>query len=79
MSEEKNQQEVKKNCKFVNAVPVNIKVNILQQEYEFVHPEKLKEIVSGFEKKILDLEQSIAFQKATLNKINRLISDTYPF
>lgn len=79
MLEEKKQSEVRKSSEYENGVPVNIKVNILQKEYEFVHPEKLKEIVSGFEKKILDLEQSIAFQKATLNKINRLISDTYPF
>jgi hypothetical protein len=54
-------------------------VTTVDKEYDFVHPDKVKEIVSRFEKRILDLEQSIAFQKATLNKINRLISDTNPF
>jgi len=79
MLEEKKQSEVKKTWDYENGVPTNFKVTTVDKEYDFVHPEKLKEIVSGFEKKILDLEQSIAFQKATLNKINRLISDTNPF
>ena len=72
-------QKVKKTWEYENGVPTNFKVTTVDKEYDFVHPDKVKEIVSRFEKRILDLEQSIAFQKATLNKINRLISDTNPF
>jgi len=79
MLEEKKQSEVKKSWEYENGVPTNFKVTTVDKEYDFVHPDKVKEIVSRFEKRILDLEQSIAFQKATLNKINRLISDTNPF
>ena len=77
--EKEDQEEVRKSWDYENGVPTNFKVTTVDKEYDFVHPEKLKEIVNGFEKRILDLEQSIAFQKATLNKINRLISDTNPF
>jgi hypothetical protein len=55
--EKEEQSEVKKTWEYENGVPVNFKVTVVDNEYDFIHPHEHKRIVNELKDKIVELEE----------------------